>query len=32
MYERYQRETIEALAGDLNADEMSWLREYCGQM
>ena len=31
MYERYQRETIEALAGDLNADEMSWLREYCGQ-
>ncbi len=32
MYERYQRGTIEALAGDLNDDEMKWLREYCGQM
>lgn len=30
MYERYQREVAKALEGDLDKEEMDWLRKYSG--
>ncbi len=32
MYERYQREVIEALAPELDEAELEWLRKYCGEV
>ncbi len=30
MYERFQREVADALAGDLDKEELDWLYDYCG--